>query len=302
MKLKENKVEETDYDVVILGAGPAGISAGLYAHRGGLKTLILNNPASSSALSQAHMISNYYGFPDGITGKDLFDNGIMQAKNLGIEVKDEEVVDLSSFSDHVFLVKTSENEYSAKAIIIALGDKKQKPDIKGIDEYTGKGVSYCAVCDGFFYKGKDVAVIGDGNYALNEIEHLQNVVGSVTLFTNGKDIAYEDIDVDTRKIDSISGDNKVETVNFADGTSEKIDGIFIAIGTAGGTDLATKMGVLMDDNIIVVNEKMETNVPGIYACGNITGGLLQVNKAAYEGAQAGLNAIVYVKTLNITKD
>ena len=295
-------MEETDYDVVILGAGPAGISAGLYAHRGGLKTLILNNPASGSALSQAHMISNYYGFPEGITGKDLFDNGIMQAKNLGIEVKDEEVVDLSIFSDHVFLVKTSENEYSAKAIIIALGDKKQKPDIKGVDEYTGKGVSYCAVCDGFFYKGKDVAVIGDGNYALNEIEHLQNVVGSVTLFTNGKDIAYEDIDVDTRKIDSISGDNKVEIVNFADGTSEKIDGIFIAIGTAGGTDLATKMGVLMDDNIIVVNEKMETNVPGIYACGNITGGLLQVNKAAYEGAQAGLNAIVYVKTLNITKD
>ncbi len=295
-------MEETDYDVVILGAGPAGISAGLYAHRGGLKTLILNNPASGSALSQAHMISNYYGFPDGITGKDLFDNGIMQAKNLGIEVKDEEVVDLSIFSDHVFLVKTSENEYSAKAIIIALGDKKQKPDIKGIDEYTGKGVSYCAVCDGFFYKEKDVAVIGDGNYALNEIEYLQNVVGSVTLFTNGKDIAYEDIDVDTRKIDSISGDNKVETVNFADGTSEKIDGIFIAIGTAGGTDLATKMGVLMDNNTIVVNEKMETNVPGIYACGNITGGLLQVNKAAYEGAQAGLNAIVYVKTLNITKD
>ena len=295
-------MEETDYDVVILGAGPAGISAGLYAHRGGLKTLILNNPASSSALGQAHMISNYYGFPDGITGKDLFDNGIMQAKNLGIEVKDEEVVDLSIFSDHVFLVKTSENEYSAKAIIIALGDKKQKPDIQGIDEYTGKGVSYCAVCDGFFYKGKNVAVIGDGKYALNEIEHLQNVVGSVTLFTNGKDIAYEDIDVDTRKIDSISGDNKVETVNFADGTSEKIDGIFIAIGTAGGTDLATKMGVLMDNNTIVVNEKMETNVPGIYACGNITGGLLQVNKAAYEGAQAGLNAIVYVKTLNITKD
>ena len=168
-KIKENKVEETDYDVVILGAGPAGISAGLYAHRGGLKTLILNNPASSSALGQAHMISNYYGFPDGITGKDLFDNGIMQAKNLGIEVKDEEVVDLSMFSDQVYLVKTSENEYSAKAIIIALGDKKQKPDIKGIDEYTGRGVSYCAVCDGFFYKGKNVAVIGDGKYALNDI-------------------------------------------------------------------------------------------------------------------------------------
>ena len=297
-------MEETDYDVVILGAGPAGISAGLYAHRGGLKTLILNNPTSGSALCQAHMISNYYGFPDGITGNDLFNNGIMQAKNLGIEVKDEEVVDLSIFSDHVFLVKTSENEYSAKAIIIALGDKKQKPDIKGIDEYTGKGVSYCAVCDGFFYKGKDVAVIGDGKYALNEIEHLQNVVGSVKLFTNGEDVKVdvEDVVVDTRKINSISGDNKVETVNFADGTSEKIDGIFIAIGTAGGTDLATKMGVLMDNETIVVNEKMETNVPGIYACGNITGGLLQVNKAAYEGAQAGLNAIIYTKTLNITKD
>jgi thioredoxin reductase (NADPH) len=289
-------VEETDYDVVILGAGPAGISAGLYAHRGGLKTLILNNPASSSALGQAHMISNYYGFPNGITGKDLLDNGIMQAKNLGIEVKDEEVVDLSMFSDQVYLVKTSENEYSAKAIIIALGDKKQKPDIQGIEEYTGKGVSYCAVCDGFFYKGKNVAVIGDGKYALNEIEHLKNIVGSVKLFTNGEDVKVEcDVEVDTRKINSITGENKVETVNFEDGTSEKIDGIFIAIGTAGGNDLATKMGVLTDNNTIVVNEKMETNVPGIYACGNITGGLLQVNKAAYEGAQAGLNAITYIK-------
>ena len=289
-------MEETDYDVVILGAGPAGISAGLYAHRGGLKTLILNNPASSSALGQAHMISNYYGFPDGITGKDLFDNGIMQAKNLGIEVKDEEVVDLSMFSDQVYLVKTSENEYSAKAIIIALGDKKQKPDIEGIDEYTGRGVSYCAVCDGFFYKGKNVAVIGDGKYALNEIEHLKNIVGSVKLFTNGEDVKVEsDVEVDTRKINSITGENKVETVNFEDGTSEKIDGIFIAIGTAGGNDLATKMGVLTDNNTIVVNEKMETNVPGIYACGNITGGLLQVNKAAYEGAQAGLSAISYIK-------
>ena len=289
-------MEETDYDVVILGAGPAGISAGLYAHRGGLKTLILNNPASSSALGQAHMISNYYGFPDGITGKDLFDNGIMQAKNLGIEVKDEEVVDLSMFSDQVYLVKTSENEYSAKVIIIALGDKKQKPNIEGIDEYTGRGVSYCAVCDGFFYKGKNVAVIGDGKYALNEIEHLKNIVGSVKLFTNGEDVKVEsDVEVDTRKINSITGDKKVETVNFADGSSEKIDGIFIAIGTAGGNDLATKMGVLTDNNTIVVNEKMETNVPGIYACGNITGGLLQVNKAAYEGAQAGLSAITYIK-------
>ena len=90
-------------------------------------------------------------------------------------------------------------------------------------------------------------------------------------------------------------------MNFEDGSSERIDGIFIAIGTAGGTDLATKMGVLVDNNTIVVNEKMETNVPGIYACGNITGGLLQVNKAAYEGAQAGLSAIVYIKN-NITKD
>ncbi len=290
-------MEETDYDVVILGAGPAGISAGLYAFRGGLKTLVLNNPASGSALSQAHLISNYYGFPDGIKGDDLFNNGIKQAKNLGIEVRDEEVIDLSIFSDNVFLVKTAENEYSTKVIIIALGDKKQKPNIEGIDKYTGRGVSYCAVCDGFFYKEKDVAVIGNGKYALNEIEHLKNIVGSVKLFTNGEEINFDKDDnliIDTRKIKSISGDNKVETVNFTDENSEKIDGIFIAIGTASGNDLATKMGILMDNETIVVNEKMETNVPGIYACGNITGGLLQVNKAAYEGAQAGLNAIKYI--------
>lgn len=146
------------YDVTIIGAGPAGISAGLYAKRANLNVLILYH--GETALDKAEKIDNYYGFPGGISGKELYDNGIKQAEELGIEVKEAEVIQIENLGK-TFNVKTTDGNFEAKSIILAAGNKKVKPNIKGIKEFEGKGISYCAICDAFFYRKKNVAIIGN---------------------------------------------------------------------------------------------------------------------------------------------
>ena len=283
------------YDVIIIGAGPAGISAGLYAKRAGMNVLILYYGESN--LEKATKIDNYYGFAEGISGKDLYQEGIKQAENIGIEVKNEEVVTIQK-TDKNFTVKTVNGEYLSKTAIISTGNKKLRPNIKGIVEFEGKGISYCAICDGFFYRNKSVAVIGDGKFALSEAEHLKKIASNVIILTNGKSIEnrkeYETI---TKKIKEIHGESKVKQIEFEDNSKIDIDGIFIAIGEAGGSDFAKKMGVILQNDNIVVDENMQTNIEGLYACGNATGGLLQVCKAVYEGAKAGLSATTYAKKI-----
>ena len=284
------------YDCLIIGAGPAGISASLYIKRANLNVAVFYY--GESQLEQAHKIDNYYGFENGISGKDLYLAGINQAKNLGIDIKEEEVLDIKIKDINLFEIKTTQKEYEAKSIIFATGDKKIRPNIKGIEELEGKGISYCAICDGFFYRNKNVAIIGNGEYAISEAEDLENIVANLTILTNGLEnpntTKYK---VDTRKIIEIKGKNKVESIVFEDKTEMQLDGLFIALGVAGGSDFAKKIGVMSENDKLIVNENMETNIPGIYACGNLTGGLLQVNKAVYEGAKAGLQAINFVKNI-----
>ena len=279
------------YDVIILGAGPAGISASLYTKRGNLKTLILYN--DKSGLEKASLIENYYGFKNGITGEELYNTGIEQAKNIGVEVLKEEVVKIENNIEH-FNVVTTRNEYKAKNLILATGNKKNRPKIKGIEKFEGKGVSYCAICDGFFYRNRSVAVLGSGNYAIAETNELINIADNITILTNGKkapEFRADNVKVDTKEIEEIDGKDKVEEVRFKDGTTIKTDGIFVAEGVAGSSEFAKKLGIITQKDKIVVNENMETNVKGIYACGDCTGGLLQVSKAVYEGAKAGLEVI-----------
>ena len=144
------------YDVIIIGAGPAGISGSLYTQRGNLKTLVLYKDKSS--LEKTDKIENYYGFENGISGEQLYKNGINQAQNIGVDVQKEEVIKIDIISEG-FLVKSSKEEYISKVVILATGNKKNTPKIKGIEKFEGKGVSYCAICDGFFYRNKSVAVI-----------------------------------------------------------------------------------------------------------------------------------------------
>ena len=284
------------YDVLVIGAGPAGISSAIYAKRAGLNVLVLYYGESN--LERATKIDNYYGFENGIDGKSLYQAGIKQAQNLEIEVKSEEVLNIKKEND-VFYTETVKNEYKAKSVIIATGNKKLRPNIKGILDFEGKGISYCAICDGFFYRNKNVVVIGNGKFAFKEAEDLKNIAKSVTILTNGQSIESQDVfEVNTKKIQEIHGEIKVNSVEFEDGTKMAVDGIFIAIGEAGGSDFAKKMGVMLNGDSIIVDENMKTNIDGLYSCGNVAGGLLQVCKATYEGAVTGLSVVKYLKSMN----
>lgn len=282
------------YDVVIVGAGPAGISAALYAKRANINVIVLYK--DESTVSEAHKIDNFYGFPGGITGEDLYLNGIEQAKQLGVEVKKTEVVGIENLGAH-FNVKTDRGNFEGEAVILSTGNKKLKPNIAGVAEFEGKGISYCAICDAFFYRNKNVAVIGNGKFAISEAEELSHIVGKATILTNGLQAPDCDFEVNTKKIKEITGETKVNKIEFEDGSNLEIDGVFIALGEAGASDFAKTLGIFQNGDNIKVNEEMETNIKGIYACGNITGGLLQVCKAVYEGAKAGLSAANYIRNL-----
>ena len=284
----------SDKQIVIIGYGPAGISAALYAHRGGIKTTVIGK--DGGALPKAEAIDNYYGFPESITGKELVERGIAQAKRLGIDIVEEEVVNLG-FGEK-FLVHTKGKSYEADAVILTTGASRKTPNIQGLADYEGRGVSYCATCDAFFYKGKDVAVLGCCDYALHEAMELLPVAKSVTLITNGeKPVEHipPEIQIITDRIAGLSGEGTLDTVTFENGNTLRVAGVFIAIGVAGSGDLAKKLGAETNKNRIVADEQMATSIPGLYAAGDCTGGMLQISKAVYEGTKAGVEAVKYVR-------
>lgn len=283
------------YDVIIIGSGPAGVSASLYTKRAGKETLIIYSGKSN--LENTEKIENYYGFENGISGKELYENGINQAKNIGVEVKNEDVIKIDLIQDKVFNVQTSKGNYQTKTVIIAVGQKRQTLEIKGTSEFEGKGVSYCAICDGFFYRNKDVAVIGSGEYAVSETNDLINLANKITILTNGAEapnIRADNVEIITKGIKEIDGDSRVEEIVLDDDSKIKVDGVFIALGGNGPVAIAKKIGLMLKNNKIEVDENMHTNINGIFACGDCTDGLLQVCKAVYEGAKAGLEAVKYL--------
>ena len=176
------------YDSIIIGSGPAGITASLYMIRAGLKILVISK--NQTALNKAEHIENYYGFENGISGKELKDVGIKQAKNLGVEFLEKEVTSIkySENGYEVIVANQGLNEqYLAKTIVLATGTNRNKPRIKGLKEFEGKGISYCAICDRAFFRNKNVGVLGNGDYAISEIQELIPIVKSVTMYTNGLD-------------------------------------------------------------------------------------------------------------------
>lgn len=202
------------------------------------------------------------------------------------------------YKDESFVVETVNSQYEAKNVVLATGKERLTPKIKGVKEFEGKGISYCAVCDAFFYKNKNVAVLGSGNYAIHEAKQLLPVAKSVLILTNGEKVVENrdiNIEINEKTIKQVRGINKVEEIEFSDNTKLEVSGIFIAVGTASSTDLAKKIGAITQNNNIKVNENMQTSIDGLYACGDCTGGLLQISKAIYEGTKAGLTVIDNVK-------
>ncbi len=215
---------------------------------------------------------------------------------LGADIRHGEVVGLSF--DSRLTVETTDAAYTADAVILATGAARQAPKIPGLADFEGAGVSYCAVCDGFFFKGKDVAVLGHGEFAMHEAGELLPVVKSVTFLTHGR-TPPPSLPQGTRVIETpiaqFIGDKTLNGVLFTNGQTLAVAGVFVAEGVAGSTALAKKLGAATEGNRIVVNGSMATNVPGLYAAGDCTGGFYQVSKAVYEGAAAGSAAVKHVR-------
>ena len=275
--------------IVIIGSGPAGVSAALYAVRAGVDTTVLTK--GPGALDRAEKIENYYGFAQPVSGTELERRSMENARRLGVQFVTAEAVGLT-YTDKL-TVETVDKNYPADAVILATGASRAVPRIPGLAGLEGHGVSYCAACDAFFYRGKDVAVLGSGEYALHEVQALLPVVHSVTLLTNGAPLTADfppEVTVCPQAVEAVLGETVVTGVQLSGGAQLPVSGVFVALGVAGSTALARKIGAEVDGNRIVVDARMQTTVPGLYAAGDCTGGLLQVAKAVYEGAQAGTEA------------
>ena len=280
------------YDVIIIGGGPSGVSTALYAARGGLNVMVIHS--GNSALHRAERIQNYYGTGE-VSGKQLYDNGIAQAKSVGVDVTLGQVTFVRCDSDDKatkFTVVTPECEYICSRLVIATGAPRTSINVDGVKEFEGRGVSYCAVCDGFFYRKKTVAVIGESEYALHEYDALKNLAGKVYLLTDGKNPSFVAENTVTKKLKRIAGEKRVNGVEFEDGSTIAVDGVFIAVGSMGSTAIAKSVGVFTDNNgaIVTDNDGM-TNVKGLYAVGDCTAGIKQIGKAVADGIAVGLRLI-----------
>jgi thioredoxin reductase (NADPH) len=289
------------YDVIIIGKGPAGISASLYTVRSKLTTLIIGK--ADSVLNKASQIDNYFGFSKSISGKELLNEGEKQALRLGVDILNEEVISIEK--NDYFEVTTTNNTFSAKTVLLASGQPQKKVAIENLHEFEGKGISYCSTCDGFFYNNLKVAVLGAKDFAAHEASELETFTKNITIFTNGHELElsekYKDITnkykINKKPIKKVDGAEFLQRVLFMDGSSEEVDGIFIANESASSIDFARKMGIIAEGNSIVVNKLQQTNLEGLFAAGDCTGGFKQVSVAVGQGAIAAKNMIEYIKNL-----
>ena len=284
--------------LIIAGAGPAGVSAALYAVRSGITPLVLHK--GGGALEKAVKIENYYGLPQPVSGAELYQNGLEQLKSFQVPVMEEELLAVEYDGDYT--VHTTEHTYHSKALVLATGAKRNTLALKELKKYEGSGISYCAICDGFFYRGKEVAVLGNGPYALHEAKVLEPLAAKVTILTNGIEADFQgetpgDIPVETKKLLSAGGEGTLSYVELEDGSRLPVSGLFVDLGTADSTDIARKLGLVIENNHILIEPDTSTPLPGLYAAGDCTGGMLQIAKAVYEGALAGTKAVKYLKNV-----
>lgn len=283
-------------DLIIIGGGPAGLSAALYVLRAGFSVKIFAKDLG--ALQNAEIIDNYLGFDESVSGMELLEKSKRQVIRKGAQIYTDEVVSLSW--NNVFEITTPSGKENSRAVLIASGASRKKLKISGLDKFEGSGVSYCAVCDAFFYRGKDAAVVGGGEFALNEVNELINAAKSVSLLTNGEEISAmfpKTVKIYNERITEVFGKERLEGVRFADGKEINVDGIFIAYGTADAGALARELGLALKNGKIAVDENMKTSLAGAFAAGDCTGGVMQVSVAVGEGAKAGLSAVEFLRKL-----
>ena len=265
-------------DTIVIGCGPAGVSAAVYLKRFNREVVVIGT--NDTTLNLAHQIDNYYPFSN-ISGKELFDLGVKQLNDLNITLF-EEIVTSIEYYGH-FIIKTRNNTYEAKKVILATGKARNKLKVKNTKAYETKGLSYCATCDGFFYRNQKIGIIGSGSAMRHELEFLKNISKDITIFTDGEALELEGFNVVTEKLVSFYGDEYLEGVETLT-NKYPIDGMFVAIGDASTFDFIKHLGITTDEkNNIVVNSNYMTNIKNLYAIGDAIGGVLQIAKAVYDG-------------------
>lgn len=302
------------YDVIVIGAGPGGMTAALYASRANLKVAMLDRGVYGGNMNNTAEIENYPGFKT-IMGPDLSEEMYQSATNFGAEFVYGNVEKIEVLDEKTKLVKTDSGELEAPVVIIATGSESRKLGVPGEEQYSGRGVSYCAVCDGAFYKDRDVVVIGGGDSAVEEGMYLANLTASVNVvhrrdslraqkilqeraFKNDKikftwDTVVEEIQGDEQKVTGV----KAKNVKTGETTTIPADGVFIYVGSIPMTAPFQDLGIMDDKGWIVTNDKMETNIPGIYAIGDVRQKTLrQITTAVGDGGIAGQEAFNYIES------
>ena len=295
------------YDIVIVGAGPGGLTAGIYAGRQGTKNLILDKGLAGGIGREVPQMENYPGF-DNISGLELVEKMKEQAiKNCDLHENENVSEIIKNDDEYRFTIKTDKDSYLSKTVILATGSSHRELNAKGEDEFKGKGVSYCATCDGFFFQGRDIIMVGGGNSALQEALYLNNLGANVTLVHRRDEfraqkhlqdqIHEEGINVIYNAVvEEIKGDMLVESVVLKDTqtgelTDLPISGIFISVGYIPHTELADQLGVDLDEfGHIIIDKEQKTNVDYVYAIGDVCVGLKQWVVACGEGAVAATSA------------
>lgn len=295
------------YQLIIVGGGPAGLSAGLYASRSKLDTLLIEKAVLGGQILNAEMVENYPGFPQGISGSELGALIAQQAAKYGLPTAFAEVQGIEIRGGEKIL-STSEGQYRAKAVIIAGGSEYSKLGVAGEEEFTGKGVSYCAMCDGAFFREQVVAVVGGGNVALNDALFLTRFASKVIVIHRRDQLRATKILQDKAfanpkikflwdtVVESITGDKLVKEIRLRNvktgkGSSLEVSGVFVAVGLRPNTGYLKGLLKLDAGGFILVNGQMETGVPGVFAAGDIrAGSIRQVVSAAGDGATAAIAA------------
>jgi len=305
--------KENVYDMIIVGSGPAGLSAGINAARSGLKTLILETEEFGGMAAGASLYENYPGFAEGITALELVKRMKTQASKFDAEIRYlEEVIDLDLKQD-LKKVTTGKAFYRSLSLVIATGTQRRKLSVPGEAKFVGRGVSYCRVCDGPFFKGLKVAVVGFAKDAIMDALLLSEIAREVFLVTQG-----ERINVPKELMKKLSGKANVRTIggrvvailgaHVVDAVKiklesneeldERVDGVFVSLGKAPATGIVERAGVEVDERgCVKVDRWQRTNIRGVFAAGDCTCGGMQVVTAVGEGAMASMKAIGYVKQM-----
>jgi thioredoxin reductase (NADPH) len=301
----------SDYELVIIGGGPAGLSAGLYAARAGLRSVLLESGIFGGQISNARLVENYPGFPEGISGTELGEFMQRQAAKYGLETVMTEVIGVSTGNSYD--VSTTEDIIETTAIVIATGSQYRKLDVAGEERLSGRGVSYCATCDGFFFRGREVAVVGGGDTALTDALELAQHCSKVyvlhrreqlraTKALQEKVLSQPNIKlVWNTAVQEIVGDEKVRGIRLRDVKTGEIsdlemDGVFVAVGLQPNSNIFGQLVTLDKAGFIITDELMRTSAQGVFAAGDIrNNSFRQVITAAGDGAAAAMSAFRYVK-------